>query len=139
MDLFGLWCRCAQGQTGIRRGLGVGRRPDAAHRRANLRAHLCHLHFNDGGYERGRRSDPKPAADRCRALALCNGGTPPSTQAPVASPTPTATSLPLATVSPAVAPDAGTPPLASYWPFGLMVLGLAAIGAVVWLRRARES
>ena len=66
-------------------------------------------------------------------------GTPPSAQAPVASPTPTATSLPLATVSPAGTPDEGNPVLASYWPFGLMVLGLAAIGAVVWLRRARES
>jgi hypothetical protein len=66
-------------------------------------------------------------------------GTPPSTQAPVASPTSTAASLPLATASPTGTPDDGNPVLASYWPFGLMVLGLVAIGAVVWLRRARES
>lgn len=63
------------------------------------------------------------------------------TQPPTASPTAT-DSLP--TIQP-IAPDSVSTPLPaagttqnllSYWPFGLMVLGLALVGALVLLRRA---
>jgi hypothetical protein len=51
-----------------------------------------------------------------------------ATEAPTASPAPPDPAT--------VAPTATNPNLLSYWPFGLMVLGLALAGALVWLRRA---
>jgi hypothetical protein len=42
----------------------------------------------------------------------------------------------LASPTPSDAPIADTGgTLASYWPFAIMILGLALIGVVVWLRR----
>jgi hypothetical protein len=61
----------------------------------------------------------------------------PAVQPPTSSPT-VATAVspsPIATHSPAPDTEA-SPSLASYWPFALTILGLAAIGVVVWLRRA---
>ena len=67
--------------------------------------------------------------------------TPTATAPPAetASPTRAATALPTVTVpqpdpSPAPTPQAGQSP-AGYWSFGLAVLGLGLIGAIVWLRR----
>lgn len=77
--------------------------------------------------------------------------TPDATTIPTASatepaatslPTQSATTLPTATTqppsptpSPTLTPESGQS-LSGYWPFGLMLLGLFAIGAIVWLRRA---
>ncbi len=64
-----------------------------------------------------------------------------ATTAPTEAPSPVyvATASPSATppaVSPTPVPASGANQnLASYWPFGLAVLGLLLIGAVVWLRR----
>jgi hypothetical protein len=59
---------------------------------------------------------------------------------PPVSPSPVATAMPSATVTESVTapvPTAGVAQsLSSYWPFGLVVLTLAAVGAVVWRRRA---
>lgn len=55
-----------------------------------------------------------------------------------APPTQEATKPAAVAVSPAITPATETsadPTLSSYWPFGLMLLGLAAIGGIVWLRR----
>lgn len=67
-----------------------------------------------------------------------------STQpAPTQPSDPTHTPMPSATPSPSVPTPTMTPApsatrmLASYWPFGLMVLGLVLIGAVTRLRRGR--
>jgi hypothetical protein len=55
------------------------------------------------------------------------------TQAPTNVP---AVTVPLASPTPSDAPIADTgQTLASYWPFALMILGLALIGVFVWLRR----
>ncbi len=52
-----------------------------------------------------------------------------------ASPSPTSqATAPPPTATPAPTPTSGQG-LAGYWPFGLMILGLAAAGAIVWLRR----
>jgi hypothetical protein len=63
---------------------------------------------------------------------------PAGTQAPTRVPTnaPTATVQP-PSPTPSAAPiaDVGQS-LAGYWPFGLMILGLAVVGVFVWLRRA---
>ncbi len=63
--------------------------------------------------------------------------TPEPTLAAAATPTvpPTATSQPPAPSPTPTPPAAAAPNLASYWPFGLMVLGLILVGVVVWLRR----
>jgi hypothetical protein len=53
------------------------------------------------------------------------------TQLPTTAPTTTAPAL---TTTPPPATDANQD-LAGYWPFGLMVLVLAAVGVLVWLRR----
>jgi hypothetical protein len=96
-----------------------------------------------------------PPADDLTFEAICATPTPTSTPAPATTsepptfdatitPTPTQspTTLPTATVqpsspspSPVSTPETGQS-LVSYWPFGLMVIGLVAIGAIVWLRRA---
>jgi cell division septation protein DedD len=55
----------------------------------------------------------------------------PPTRTPSALPT--ATALPPSPVPPTV--EATEPALTSYWPFGLMVLGLTLVGALVWFRR----
>ena len=61
---------------------------------------------------------------------------PTSPQVPTELPEPTSTVVPLE-VSPSPAPAAGTgQSLASYWPFGLMVVGLLLAGVLVWRRRA---
>lgn len=62
---------------------------------------------------------------------------PTGTQEPIQAPTnvPTVT-VPPASPTPSSAPIADTGgTLASYWPFALMILGLALIGVFVWLRR----
>jgi hypothetical protein len=63
---------------------------------------------------------------------------PTETQEPTRAPTNVpAVAVPLASPMPSTVPVADTgPTLASYWPFGLMMLGLALAGAFVWLRRA---
>jgi hypothetical protein len=61
---------------------------------------------------------------------------PTMTQMPASPPTalPTATSLPPSpTPTPIAEPE---PSLADYWPFGVMIMGLAAVAVVVWLRRS---
>jgi len=61
----------------------------------------------------------------------------PSASVAPASPSPTSqatATAPPPAASPSPTPDSGQN-LPGYWPFGLMVLGLAAIGAIVWLRR----
>lgn len=61
---------------------------------------------------------------------------PTMTQMPAPSPTtpPTATSLPLSPApSSASEPDKN---LSNYWLFGVMLLGLGAVGVIVWLRRS---
>lgn len=72
----------------------------------------------------------------------------PSPTAIAASPTETDIPNPLPTSVPAdpvslPSPTPSAPPiadsgqiLADYWPFGLMILGLALVGVLVWLRRA---
>jgi hypothetical protein len=57
-----------------------------------------------------------------------------STPLPTISPTRTA-APPTVTPSPSPVADA-TPEPSTYWPFGLVVLCLALIGAIAWLRRA---
>jgi hypothetical protein len=81
-----------------------------------------------------------PSASPVPPTPLPDATAPPSspTQAPTAPPTAT-TSLPMATdLPPAPGPtptaDSGQD-LSSYLPFGLALVGLALIGAVVWLRR----
>ncbi len=56
-------------------------------------------------------------------------GTPPSAMTPLPTPTPAPTVTPAPTAHPG-------PNLSSYWPFGLMVLGLALVGALIRLRRS---
>jgi hypothetical protein len=48
------------------------------------------------------------------------------------APTPAMTAIPLLP-APSPAAVSGTD-LSSYWPFGLMILGLAVVGAILWLR-----
>lgn len=55
--------------------------------------------------------------------------------APAETWTPAPSPTVLVSPTPASAPGTG-PSLASYWPFGLMVLGLAIAGWIVWQRRA---
>lgn len=74
---------------------------------------------------------PEPTPPTVTASAA-----PTEEQSPTAAPTTlpaTPTNPPAATPSPAVESSAG---LASYWPFGLMVLALGLVGAWVWIRRA---
>jgi hypothetical protein len=59
-------------------------------------------------------------------------GTPRPSQSPIALPTATASR---ATFTPSPSPTTHTSQnLLSYWPFGIVVLGLALIGALAWLR-----
>jgi len=62
---------------------------------------------------------------------------PTGTRAPTRVPTDVpAVTVPLASPTPSAAPIADTGRgVASYWPFGLMILGLALVGVFVWLRR----
>jgi hypothetical protein len=60
------------------------------------------------------------------------------TRSPTAAPSPT--TPPTATPSPAPSPSttaSATPSLAGYAPFALMVLALAGVGVLVWVRRTR--
>jgi hypothetical protein len=69
---------------------------------------------------------PRPSPTRTPVPAVTAMPTQPVSTQPM--PTPTWTPAP-------PPPGDGTPDLSSYWPFGLMVLALALIGALVWLRR----
>lgn len=67
-----------------------------------------------------------PSATALPSASVAGASPSPTSQAPATAPPPAA--------SPSPAPDSGQN-LPGYWPFGLMVLGLAAIGTIVWLRR----
>lgn len=80
---------------------------------------------------------PAPAKPAPATATAGPAETSPAVQPPTPGPTAAVamSSSPFAAPSPA--PDTGASPgLSGYWPFALTVLGLAAIGIVVWLRRA---
>lgn len=76
---------------------------------------------------------PMPIALAPAAITSAPSQTPVPTEPPTAS-SPSTTSLSTPAAPPAPRRNAGQGP-ASYWLFGLTVLGLAAIGALVWRRR----
>lgn len=105
------------------------------------------------GWVWGDGSSPPSAEVTYETICLPPTAAPNETTEPTAPPTPTATAVPAGTASPtraatapptamvpqpspspSPAPQTGQSP-ASYWPFGLAVLGLGLIGAIVWLRR----
>jgi hypothetical protein len=71
---------------------------------------------------------PTAAATTVAAAAPATATAPPTATATAAPPEPTASPTPAAA-------ETGKG-LADYWPFGLMVLTLAGLGARVWLRRS---
>ncbi len=75
-----------------------------------------------------------PTATLPQGSAVAEGGA-----VAAASPSPASRATAAATALPPTANPTPTPAssqgLAGYWPFGLIVLGLAAAGAIVWLRR----
>jgi hypothetical protein len=77
----------------------------------------------------GSTDTPEPPMPTSVVTSTAISASPTIAQSPTPMPTfpTTPTSLPV--------PEPGTN-LSSYWPFGLMVLGLAVVGAVVWLRRS---
>jgi hypothetical protein len=74
---------------------------------------------------------PEPPAPAPTTEAAALTAMPPPTQMPTA---PSATTAPPPSPVPTAAADAG-PALTGYWPFGLMVVGLALVGVLVWRRR----
>jgi hypothetical protein len=85
-------------------------------------------------------TQPPPLAEApTEASSEVLSAEPSPTPSPSVPPTQAATKAPVATVSldTATSGEVNTDPtLFSYWPFGLMLLGLAAIGGIVWLRRS---
>jgi hypothetical protein len=64
----------------------------------------------------------------------------PSALSTATAPVPTATVAVTVLPTPTPAPVAGSSQdLAGYWPFGLMLLSLGIVGAVVWFRRTRPG
>jgi hypothetical protein len=64
---------------------------------------------------------------------------PPTTQSPASPPTRAATQRLATTAAPQTSSEekaATDPAFSTYWPFGLMLLGLVAIGGIIWLRRS---
>ncbi|MGD2205408.1 MAG: hypothetical protein PVH17_01400 [Anaerolineae bacterium] len=88
-----------------------------------------------------------PTASAALAAQSPESPTPVTAIATVGAPNPTPTRPP---ATPSAVPPSPTTPapesgadanldLSRYWPFGLMVLGLLTIGAIVWLRRTRPG